>query len=135
MTLILAFIAAHMDFLWREARYRIVGSEVSTSNGGDALLLVESALLRLRFVSDRQQLLLDFQPAATGSATEWYTIDLVRRLFLKQRETSSLLDESYAEFLRVHLAEIEERFSPDAWATTRSELRQLMRKRSKEMFG
>ena len=63
MTQILAFIAAHMGYLWDRARFRIVGSEVTTSNGGDAFLLVESTNVRLRFVQDRRQLSLEFQSA------------------------------------------------------------------------
>jgi hypothetical protein len=35
MAMILAFIVANMGFLWSGARFRIVGSEISTVNGGD----------------------------------------------------------------------------------------------------
>ena len=80
MNLILAFIAAHMGYLWDGARYRITGSEVSTSNGGDALLLVESEELRLRFVRDRGQLFLDFQPSFSSPDGAWFSIDLVLSL-------------------------------------------------------
>src|ERR1700722_9258077 len=115
MTRILAFIVNYMGFLWSGARFRIVGSEVSTSNGGDALLLVESSQLRLRFVSDRTQLLLDFQPSETVNPNEWFSIDLIRRIILGNREFSALLDESYVEFLQRNLDEIENRFSNENW--------------------
>lgn len=135
MTRILAFIAAHMGFLWADARFRITGSVVGTSNGGDALLTVESDRLRLQFTCDRAQLLLDFQPAWTSSPGEWFSIDLIRRLLLGTRESSALLDESYAEFLHQHLDEIEDLFTEEKWADTRSRLKQLKVKRSKELFG
>lgn len=124
-----------MGFLWAGARFKIVGSEVSTSNGGDALLLVESDLLRMRFTCDRTQLLLDLQPADTSSRNEWFSIDLIRRLFLGTREESAVLDESYAEFIRDHLADIERAFSGESWPQTRSRLKELKVKRAKELFG
>jgi hypothetical protein len=135
MTTILAFVAAHMGFLWSDARFRIVGSEVSTSNGGDALLVVESEHLRLRFACDRRQLLLDFQPVAVAEARDWFSVDLIRRLFLGRREMSAVLDESYADFLGRNLEEIDDRFSPQNWPETRRDLRRLERVRAEEMFG
>jgi hypothetical protein len=135
MTGILSFIVNYMGFLWAEARFKITGSELAISNGGDALLVVESDRLRLRFVSDRRQLVLDFQPAATSTPNEWFSIDLIRRMMTGARESSSILDESYAEFIEHHLAEIEERFSIENWAVTHSRLQGLARKRAKEMFG
>lgn len=135
MTRILSFIATYMGFLWAGARFKIVGSEVSTSNGGDALLLVESDLLRMRFTCDRTQLLLDLQPADTSSRHEWFSIDLIRRLFLGAREESAVLDEGYAEFIRDHLADIEQAFSGESWPETRSRLKELKVKRAKELFG
>jgi hypothetical protein len=135
MTLILAFIAAHMGFLWEGARYHIVGSEVTTYNGGDALLVVESDVLRLRFIRDRGQLFLDVQPAAESQEGTWFSIDLVRRLFLNHREMSAELDEGYAEFLRERLRVIEARFSASAWPDTFAQLKKLKIKRAKELFG
>jgi hypothetical protein len=135
MTKILAFIVSYMGFLWTGARFKIVGSEVSTSNGGDALLLVESRHLRLRFVCDRTQLLLDFQPTGTSAPNEWFSVDLIRRMLLGTRETSAVLDASYAAFLWEHLDEIERRFSDENSAETRRQLKELKVKRAKEMFG
>lgn len=135
MTFILAFIAAHMGFLWDQARFRITGSDVTTVNGGNALLVVESDVLRLRFARDRGQLLLEFQPASVGVSSEWFSVDLVRRLFLGQKETSGLLDEGYAAFIEQHLDAIEERFAAERWSSTRTELKALKVKRAKEMFG
>jgi hypothetical protein len=135
VTLILAFIAAHLGFLWDGARYRITGSEVSTSNGGDALLLVESDELRLRFVRDRGQLFLDFQPSFSSPDREWFSIDLVRRLQTGHREESAELDGGYASFLQEHLQEIEHQFGADEWPATSASLKKLKAKRAKELFG
>ena len=135
MNQILAFLVDHMSFLWDGARSRITGSEVATSNGGDAYLVVESDRLRLRFVRDRGQLSLELQPSEANGSNDWYSVDLVRRLLLGRRETSGLLDASYASFVREQLAEIESCFSPERWETTRAELKRLARIRSREMFG
>lgn len=135
MTLILAFIAAHLGFLWDGARYRITGSEMATSNGGDALLLVESDKLRLRFICDRGQLFLDFQPSFSSPDGEWFSIDLVRRLKTGQREETAELDERYAAFVQAHLQEIEHQFSTEEWPATLAILKKLKSKRAKELFG
>jgi hypothetical protein len=135
MTKILAFIAAHMGYLWTGARFRIAGSEVTTENGGNAFLLVESDDLRLRFVCDRKQLLLDFQPVNNLDDAEWYSVDLIRRLYLGEREPSGLLDVSYAKFIGDHLDDIEERFMDASWSTTEAALKKLKVKRAQELFG
>lgn len=135
MTQILSFIAAYMGYLWQGARFTIVGSEVTTSNGGDALLLVASDRVRLRFVRDRTQLMLDLQPTDVPKPDEWYSVDLVRRLCRGERETSGLLDESYADFLEENLGDIEHRFAPEQWPHTRAELKRLKVERAREMFG
>jgi hypothetical protein len=95
---------------------------------------VESTHLRLRFVQDRKQLSLELQ-STLDTAHEWYSVDLVRRLFLGQREASALLDESYARFVGEHLDEIDELFGPQRWLTTEADLQRIRRQRSKEMWG
>ncbi|MEK6216150.1 MAG: hypothetical protein N2B03_02900 [Boseongicola sp.] len=56
----LAYLLAHLGFLYRDKGFRIVDSKHSPSFGGDGCLILESEILRLRLVSDRGQLLLDF---------------------------------------------------------------------------
>lgn len=134
MKLIFSFIAAYMACLWEGGWFQITGSESSTSNGGDGYLVVESSVLRMRFVCDRQQLFLDFQPAWANSA-KWYSNDLVRRMFTERRERSAVLDESYAKFVCDNLQEIERRFDKSNWDETESALKAVQRKRDKERFG
>lgn len=55
MNQILGFLVTHLSWIWSDARYRIAGSQVSTSNGGDALLVIESATLRMQLNRDRGQ--------------------------------------------------------------------------------
>lgn len=135
MTMILAFIVANMGFLWSGARFRIVGSEISTVNGGDALLTIESDVLRLRFVCDRGQLFLDFQAKFAQQQSVWFSVDLVRRLFLGRPESSGVLDDAYAVFIRENLPDIERCFDDANWSTTYARLKELKTKRAKEMFG
>jgi hypothetical protein len=137
MTKILEFIAAHMGFLWRGARFRIVGSEVSTSFGTNALLLVEGERIRLRFISDRDELSLDFQSVRANPSKnrEWHSVDRIRRLMTGRREESGLLDESYARFVEEHLGQIEDLFSPEKWPETKERLKALGKVISKELFG
>lgn len=134
VTQILAFIVNYMAFLWDGARYAITGSRVTTVNGGNALLIVESPTVRLRFIRDQGQLFLDLQPTADTTET-WFSVDLVRQLFLGRPEESAVLNEEYATFLRERLADIEERFSPDVWPSTQGEFEQLKVWRAKKLFG
>ncbi|UOE27537.1 hypothetical protein [Agromyces soli] len=53
MNQILGFLVTHLSWIWSDARYRIAGFQVSTSNGGDALLVIESATLRMQLIRDR----------------------------------------------------------------------------------
>lgn len=135
MASIIAFIAAHMGFLWDGARYRITSSEVATSNGGDAVLVVESEELRLRIVRDRGQLFLDFQPSFSSLDGEWFSVDLLRRLQTGKREQTAELDERYAAFVQDNLQEIERSFSETEWPGTLTRLKKLKAKRAKELFG
>lgn len=128
------FIKSHMDYLGRLG-FREVGSQVTDHNGGDSLVVMESDNLRLRFVQDRSQLFLDFQPVTTTSQREWFSVDLIRRLYLGRRETSAVLDAGYAAFLRENLADLDARFAPASWPVTSKELKKLKRVRSREMFG
>lgn len=135
MASIIAFIAAHMGFLWDGDRYRITSSEVATSNGGDAVLVVESEELRLRIVRDRGQLFLDFQPSFSSFDGDWFSVDLLRRLQTGKREQTAELDERYAAFVRDNLQEIERSFSETEWAGTLTRLKKMKAKRAKELFG
>jgi len=132
MTTILAFIVAHMGFLWERARFQIVGSEVSEVNGGNAELLVASPTLRLRFLLDRDELYLDLQPAHVEGPREWYDVALVRRFVLGTDDPPAMLGPEDATFLRDRLAAVESAFAPGAWEETRSRLRALRKKRAAE---
>lgn len=134
MAAIMGFISAHMRFLWEGARYQIVGSLVSTVNGGSFYLDVASDVLRLRFTLDKGELFLDFR-RPDGDPDEWHSVDLIRRWFTGRRDTSGLLDESYAEFVGENLVAIEELFSGRNWPSAHAQLEQLALQRAREMFG
>jgi hypothetical protein len=134
MKQIFSFIAAYLACLWEGGWFQISASESATTNGGDGYLVVESAVLRMRFVCDRQQLFLDFQPA-WADGKKWYSNDLVRRMFTGEREKSAVLDESYARFVCDQLLEIEKRFEKSNWDETEAALKAVQRKRDKERFG
>lgn len=133
MDLILTFVADHLSWLWRGGRFQITDSRADRSNGGDGLLVVESEGLRIRFTCDRRQLMADVQPVQDPA--DWYSIDLLRRLWTGRPESSALLDASYARFLQLHLDEIEDLVAGEEWPAARDRLRELRVQRSKELFG
>ncbi|GAA2221930.1 hypothetical protein GCM10010413_12880 [Promicromonospora sukumoe] len=135
MDQILEFLAAHMSYLWRDARFRITDSDVTTSNGGNSTVVIESKILRIRLETDRRQLFLDFQPVRTNRPRDWYSVEIVRRYFFGEPDVPSMVDASIAEFIGDNLDDIESRFSPEQWESTRESLKELERKRSKKMWG
>jgi hypothetical protein len=132
---ILKFLVDHCSFLWTDGRYRIVDSDVSTSFGGDAFLIVTSDALRLRFVRDRGQLFLDVQDVGSAGRDDWYSLDLLWRLIKGERRNSAVLDEEYARFLRESLPSVESHFVSEHLPETTRTLHELKRARARELFG
>ena len=134
MEQILRFLVEHCSFLLAPDRYRFADSRASASFGGDAYLMLSGERLDVRFVRDRGQLFLDVR--GTGDATEWFSIDLIRRLVTRDRPESAVLDEACARFLRDDLDDIEDRFADTGRrADTLVALAAMRRERSKETFG
>jgi hypothetical protein len=136
---ILEFLVRFCPYLWAEARYRIVDSEMATGFG-DTCLIVGSERLRLRFVRDRGQLYLEFQAAQArddrwhDSDDTWYDIDLVQELLTGTRPASAELDADHAAFLERNLQEIESRFA-DHRPETEHQLEKLRRARAQKQLG
>jgi hypothetical protein len=139
MTEILRFLAAHFGCLFAPeedgpGRYKLVDSE-TVSSFGNAYVVVASDRLRLRFVRDRSQLFLEFQPSTEEADDSWYSTDVIYRLLTGERQDSAELTESYARFVCENLDEIEGRFAPNRRLETIERLKDLERRRAKELFG
>jgi hypothetical protein len=124
-----------MDYLWKDGLFRITDSLVSTSNGGDALLFIESAALRMRFTRDRDQLFLEIQPLQAKNKNDWYSTDLLYRLLEGGPCRKALLDKETAQFVENNIKEIEKLFQPANLDDTVKKLKELKRIRAKELFG
>lgn len=134
MIRILEYLIRHCPFLLTSPAYRFVDSRVGESFGGDAYLVFESNSLRMRFVCDRGQLFLDFQSTSHPDDTDWFSVDVVRRLLEGAHSVSAELDAASAAFLEANLVEIEACFAERSDETV-AELRRLERVRAKELFG
>ncbi|WZH38267.1 MAG: hypothetical protein PIR02_06260 [Microbacterium enclense] len=135
MDQITSFIHRYLPFLLDNEVYDVTHAEESTVNGGDSLVEFASDSLHFRFFTDRGQLFLDLRPGTSRRENDWYSIDLIRRLFTGDREESGLMDPGYAEFIRTRLADVEKRVSPAEWPHTEKALKDIKHKRSEEMFG
>ena len=135
MNQILRYLLDYCSFLYEPGRYRFVDSETSASFGGDAYLTLASDSVRIRFVRDRDRLLMEFQSVEEEGQFDWYSIDVVRQLVTGEPRRSARLDEDQAAFLREHLDDIEERFAPERLDETTTALKKLERTRAKELFG
>lgn len=135
MSEILAFLLRHCSFLW-ETGYRFTDSLWTPSFGGDSYVILESSSLRMRFLRERGQLFLEVQEPGAGENAQWYSIDIVRRLLTGERMASAELSADYANFLRLHLSDIEARFSGQSVrAETKRRLDELEQISAKERFG
>jgi len=133
MNEILQFLLAHCSFLYETNRFKFVDSLVAEESFGNALLVLSSSILKLRFVRDRSQLFLDFQSVQQKGEMHWHSIHTVRQLITGEKQRSAELNEDYAAFLREHLDEIERRFSKDRLKETLVALGELERIRAKEL--
>lgn len=134
MSAILRFLADNCGFLFRSDRFRFVGSRAESAPG-DALVVLESNLVRLRMTNDREQLFLDFQPVR-GKKSDWYSLGLLRGVLKGDRGGSEALDATWAEFLSDSLDDLEQALGDPA--QSEAFLRQLKdqeRLRAKALFG
>jgi len=97
-------------------------------------LVLEHEDLRLKFVRDRGQIFLDFQPTSKKSKRDWFSIDIVKQLVTGKIEPSAELDSEKAEFLKNNLDKIEQLFSTANMESTIKNLRELERARAKRLF-
>lgn len=134
MQLILSFLVLHFSALWNDGTYRISTSENSRVNGGSAVLVVESDKLRLRFVADRGQLMLDLQ-SPLGHEEEWFDAALLWRVLRSVAPESDLLDEQLADLVMSELERIEDMMRTEVLAESYSVLKRAQRQRSRDLFG
>lgn len=132
MNEILKYILAYCSYLYNDYGFIFTDSEVASSFGGDALLIMESDTLKMRFISDRSQLFLDV--SAVSKNSEWYSIDLIRQMITGETDYFSLLDENNAKFLRNNIDKIIECFDKNNINNTTKELKKLKLIRNKKLF-
>jgi len=106
---------------------------MSGSFGDDSYVILMNDSIRIRLVSDRGQLFLDFQPSK--SCKDWYSIDLVSQYITGKIEISAELDTHYEYFLSSKIGDIINIFSDKKCMKTVAKLKELERDRAKRMFG
>ena len=89
--------------------------------------------IKIRLVSDRDQLFLDFQPIK--NCKDWYSIDVVCQYITGEIEKSAELDAHYKILLSNKMAKVISIFSSEHCLQTIGELKKLERERSIRMFG
>lgn len=135
MVQILLFLANHCAFLFRPDYFRFVDSRVDESFG-NAFVVLESSVIRLRLVRNRSRLAGEFQPVEAGRRDSWYTLDLLRGVLHGDRSGPYALDAAWARFLAASLPDLEDRFaSEERRDHTLKELAEQGRLRAKERFG
>lgn len=134
MRTILTFILNHCLFLFEHYGFKFADSSYSPSFGGDAEVIVVSTNIKLRFVFDRSQLLLQFASPQSKNPT-WYSIDLISQIITGNVESSAVLNERYALFLVENFEKIIVLFSPEKIEDTHVILKRMAQERAKRLFG
>ena len=80
---ILRYLKKHCSFLYSPNQFRIVDSGSSESFGNEFLVL-EHEEMQMKFVNDRDQIFLDFQPTIKKRKNDWFSIDIVKQMIYKQ---------------------------------------------------
>jgi hypothetical protein len=132
MNQLLQFLIQHYSFLYDECGARFVDSQ---ANGGDAMLVLEQGDLRIRFVRDRAQVLLECQSRYRRRPDEWFSLEVIRRLLRGMVTDNEVVDGTESEFVKANLGSIREAFSKSRHATTENSLREYKKARAKRLFG
>ena len=135
MSSILQFLLNFCTFLYETGRFRFVDSAVGPGLSGDAMLVLESRILRLRFIRDRGQLFLDMHGLLSKRGDDWYSVDVVQRMLTGKQAISAELGEQYASFLNAHLDDIEALFAAERLEETTGTLRKLEHLRAQERLS
>jgi len=132
---ILEFLVRYGSFLYKDMSCRFVDSQVSSSFGGDAFLILATDKVRFRLVRDRGQLFGDFQEVSAVPNDEWFSIDIVRKHLTGEPGYYSELNSENAVFLKEHFRSIENLFESSSLTETQKQLHKLEAERAKELFG
>ena len=129
---LLSYLIEHLAFLYNDYGARFVDSEIRAPQ---ALLVLEMSDLRLRIVSDRSQLFLDFQSTHHPDRDDWFSFDIVRRFITGEVVDSAELDESKIAFTKEHLVKIAKAFSTEDYRATESIMHRFEQERAERLFG
>lgn len=132
MNQLLELLIKHFSFLYDEYECRFADSQVY---GPDAMLVLESGNLRLRFVRDRSQMFVDFQHKRRKLSNQWYSFGVVRQLVTSDVGGSEELDSEKAEYIRAHFLKIKAAFSSERLKVSERDLANFEQERGERLFG
>jgi hypothetical protein len=132
MNELLQFIMRHFSFLYDELGARFVDSQV---HGINALLVFELPDVRVRFVRDRDQILMEFQHNRRPPSNEWFSFDVVQQLITGTIHDDAVMDRSKAEFVKAKFAEIADAFSKARHRATEKTMHEYEEARANRLFG
>jgi len=130
----LQFLMAYCGSLYNFYEFRFVDSFVYKSFDNDAMLILATNELKLKFSRDRSQLFLEFQSTFDKKKNNWYSFDLIRQLITGEDEYFSLMNADNAYFFKKNVDCILDLFSKNKVEATLEKLNRLEKKRSKKLF-
>ena len=108
---ILNCIATHFLWLFELYNFRINNSEYNASFGGQGMVELKNATIKICFVSDREKIYLEFSPIKGWPAGDVVTMDLLCELLTGQSIDTAILTDKSIKFVKDHFGDVISLFS------------------------
>lgn len=131
----LRYLMEHMSFLYKDYGFQICSSSYSSAFGGDGSVVLANNSMRVRIISDRQELCVEFAPLSGGEQQSWYDSALILELITGEIQASAVQNERRAPDFHGYFDQIEREFSSGSATQFVEKLNELKQIRAKRLFG
>ena len=125
------------DFLWLFDLYnfRITNSVYNSSFGGQGMVELKNADIKICFVSDREKIYLEFSPIKGWPEGDVVTIDLLYEKITGKSIDSAMLTDISITFIKGHFSAVISLFTENDPKELLSAFNKMKMERAKRLFG
>jgi hypothetical protein len=136
MNELLKYLIKNFSFLYDDLCFRFVDSRSDADQfDGNAYVTLESKDIRIMFIRDRSQIMVDIQGVRTKRAKNWYGLDVVLELVTGKAKQSGVLTAKNVQMFSESVAALPDFFSKENIEMTEQKLGNLEKERAKRLFG
>ena len=132
---VLFCIASHFVWLFEVYSFKLTNSEFDESFGGAGWVELTNQSLRIRFVSDRENVHVELAPLEGWNEGEGVTVDLIYGHLTGQDTNTARVTEETTSFLKGRFEDIALLFSKNEPLELRSIFKELKKQRARRLFG